>query len=116
MLYCLTGTWSLKELSEKSEPLSVNLRDVEQIFDCYVQELEDKAKKSHEAQKWIMFGYYKAMAIHLRKIKRKIRTDIVSRAVGFPTRHEREEIAAKERERLDREREAAFAHPTRREP
>jgi len=99
---------------EIREPFNVNLRDVESIFDRYIAEVEEKAEINWKRQKWIMHGYYKAIAIHLRKLKRKIRTDIVSHAIGFPTHHEREDFVRKERERLEKEREAAFKHPVRR--
>jgi len=99
---------------ETEEAFNVNLRDVESIFDRYIAEVEEKAEINWKRQKWIMHGYYKAIGVHLRKLKRKIRTDIISHAIGFPTRHEREDFTRKEGERLEKERRAAFEHPTRR--
>ena len=55
--------------------------DVDDVFTAKIQEAEDKAKSSFDHQKWMMFGYWKAIAIHLRKVQRRIRTELLTRAV-----------------------------------
>lgn len=66
--------------------------DIDQIFATYIAEIEAKAKVNYKRQKWIMFGYYKAIAVHLRRLHRMIRTDIFTKEAGFPTRHERSQL------------------------
>lgn len=36
-------------------------------------EAESKAEKSHERGKFIMYGYWKAIGVHMRKIHREVR-------------------------------------------
>lgn len=72
--------------------IQLDIAEFDKIWDDYVDEVEAKAKTNFSRQKWIMFGYYKAVVIHLRKLKRKIRNDLISKSVGFPTRHEREAL------------------------
>ena len=43
-----------------------------QILDRHIAEAEEKAKKSLDRRKYMMYGYWKAIAVHLRKVKREI--------------------------------------------
>lgn len=54
----------------------MRLVDVDRIFQTYIAEAEGKAKVSHERGKFIMYGYWKAIAIHLRKLRRRIVREI----------------------------------------
>jgi hypothetical protein len=62
---------------------------VDRVFQQHIAEIESKAKESYGRQKWMMFGYWKAVAIHLRKIHRMVRSDIAYIHAGFPTRFDR---------------------------
>jgi len=42
-----------------------------EILDRHVDEAEEKARVNYTRGKWMMFGYWKAIAVHLRKIKRE---------------------------------------------
>ena len=44
----------------------------EEILDRQIAEAEGKAHLSYERRKWMMFGYWKAIAVHLRKVKKEI--------------------------------------------
>ena len=46
------------------------------IFDRHIAEAEQKAQVSYNRRKWMMFGYWKAIAVHLRKIKRDVGKEI----------------------------------------
>jgi len=39
----------------------------------YEQELLLKAEKKHQQQKWLLEGYYKAVAVHIRHLQRIIK-------------------------------------------
>lgn len=41
------------------------------ILDAKILEAETKAQKSQAACKYIMYGYWKAIAVHFRKVKRE---------------------------------------------
>jgi hypothetical protein len=45
---------------------------VVELIDNHINEAEEKAKKSLERHKYMMFGYWKAIAVHLRKIRREL--------------------------------------------
>lgn len=46
---------------------------IEEILDRHIAEAENKARLSYDRRKWMMFGYWKAIAVHLRKIKKELR-------------------------------------------
>ena len=48
------------------------MESVSQIIDRHIAEAEQKAQTSYARKKWMMFGYWKAISVHLRKIKREI--------------------------------------------
>lgn len=70
---------SKKEWLPKGQVL-LDISDVDDIISTKILEAEDKAKTSYERQKWMMFGYWKAIAIHLRKIQHTIRTELIMKA------------------------------------
>lgn len=43
-----------------------------EILDRHIDEAEGKANKSLSRRKYMMYGYWKAIGVHLRKIKREI--------------------------------------------
>jgi hypothetical protein len=43
-----------------------------EIIDKHISEAETKADNSYNRRKWMMFGYWKAIGVHLRKIRREI--------------------------------------------
>ncbi len=43
------------------------------ILDRHIAEAEEKAQISYTRSKWMMFGYWKAIAVHLRKVKREFK-------------------------------------------
>lgn len=47
------------------------MNKVIEILDRHIAEAEEKAKKSHDRRKYMMYGYWKAIAVHLRKVKRE---------------------------------------------
>lgn len=51
----------------------MDLADVLAIIDRHIDEAEEKAKKSYERRKYMMYGYWKAIAVHLRKIRREVK-------------------------------------------
>jgi hypothetical protein len=52
------------------KPFGIRLRSYDLVFRLHIKEAETKARVSFERRKWMMFGYWKAVAIHLRKIYR----------------------------------------------
>ena len=42
------------------------------IIDKHIAEAEEKARKSHNYRKYMMYGYWKAIAVHLRRIRREV--------------------------------------------
>lgn len=56
----------------------MDIEKFDPIFQAYIADAEGKAKLSHERGKFIMYGYWKAIAIHLRKLRRRILNDINS--------------------------------------
>lgn len=42
------------------------------LLDKEISGAERKAEVSYERRKWMMFGYWKAIAIHLRRVKRHL--------------------------------------------
>lgn len=42
------------------------------ILERHIADAEQKARVNYDRRKWMMFGYWKAIAVHLRKIKREI--------------------------------------------
>lgn len=48
------------------------MNQVIEILDRHIAEAEEKARKSHDRRKYMMYGYWKAIAVHLRKIKREV--------------------------------------------
>jgi len=51
------------------------LPDILEILDRHIAEAEAKAQNSFDRRKWMMFGYWKAIAVHLRKVKREMRQE-----------------------------------------
>lgn len=51
----------------------MNTLDILGILDRHIDEAEGKANKSLSRRKYMMYGYWKAIAVHLRKVKREIR-------------------------------------------
>ena len=49
------------------------MKEVLDILDRHIAEAEAKAQTNYERRKWMMFGYWKAIAVHLRKVKREIK-------------------------------------------
>ncbi|MBA7709949.1 hypothetical protein ES703_118875 [subsurface metagenome] len=47
-----------------------------EIIDRHIAEAEEKARVSYDRRKWMMFGYWKAIAVHLRKVKREIKREV----------------------------------------
>jgi len=45
----------------------------EQIITRHISEVEAKATNAFEHRKYMMFGYYKAIAVYLRKIARQMK-------------------------------------------
>jgi hypothetical protein len=45
---------------------------IEAIIDKHIADAEFKAQVAFKHRKWMMFGYWKAIAVHLRKIKREL--------------------------------------------
>jgi hypothetical protein len=45
---------------------------VEEIIARHIAEAEKKAKNAYSRPKWMMFGYWKAIAVHLRKVKKEL--------------------------------------------
>jgi flagellar biosynthesis/type III secretory pathway chaperone len=43
-----------------------------EILDRHIAEAERKAQLSYDRHKWMMFGYWKAIAVHLRKVRKEI--------------------------------------------
>ena len=72
--------------------MDLTLAQLDKVFLDYIKECESKADTSLKRGKYIMYGYWKAIAIHLRKLHRQIRTSLVCESVGFPTRHDRRRI------------------------
>jgi len=48
----------------------------EEIIDRHIAEAEAKAANAYSRRKWMMFGYWKAIAVHLRKIKRELKKEL----------------------------------------
>jgi hypothetical protein len=44
-----------------------------EILDQHIAEAEEKAQKSHDHCKYMMYGYWKAIAVHLRGIRREVK-------------------------------------------
>ncbi|MCK4274617.1 MAG: hypothetical protein KAW90_06945 [Dehalococcoidales bacterium] len=44
-----------------------------EILDQHIVEAEEKARESYARRKWMMFGYWKAIAVHLRKVKKELK-------------------------------------------
>jgi hypothetical protein len=49
------------------------------ILDRHIDEAEEKASKSLERRKYMMYGYWKAIAVHLRRIKREFKKEITGK-------------------------------------
>lgn len=47
-----------------------------EILDRHIAEAEEKARLNYGRNKWMMFGYWKAIAVHLRKVKRELRKEL----------------------------------------
>lgn len=47
------------------------MRNIVEILDEHIAEAEEKAQVNYGRQKWMMFGYWKAIGVHLRKVKRE---------------------------------------------
>jgi hypothetical protein len=60
----------------------LDIVDVDDIFGELTLEADSKAKTSFDRQKWMMFGYWKAIAIHLRKARRTLRSELIKKAVS----------------------------------
>lgn len=41
------------------------------LLEAKIKECEEKARISHARRKYLMYGYWKAIAVHFRKIKRE---------------------------------------------
>lgn len=41
-----------------------------------IDEAESKAEQSHKRHKYIMYGYWKAIAVHFRKIRREFQKEV----------------------------------------
>lgn len=44
---------------------------ISEILQRHIDEAEGKADLSQKRRKWMMYGYWKAIAVHLRKVKRE---------------------------------------------
>lgn len=51
------------------------MRTAMQIIDDHITHVESQATNALEHRKYMMYGYYKAVAVHLRKIARQIRKE-----------------------------------------
>lgn len=47
--------------------------DALEIIYAHIDRVESQAKNAFDHRKYMMFGYYKAVAVHLRKIARQIK-------------------------------------------
>jgi hypothetical protein len=45
------------------------------IIENYITDIEAKAENALKHRKYMMYGYYKAVAVHLRKIARQIKQE-----------------------------------------
>lgn len=52
-----------------------NKRRLDALFARHIDEAERKAGESLAKRKYIMFGYWKAIAVHLRKIRREFKKE-----------------------------------------
>jgi hypothetical protein len=52
------------------------MADVLAIMDRKIAEAEEKARVNYDRGKWMMFGYWKAIAVHLRKVKMELRKEL----------------------------------------
>lgn len=46
------------------------MESIIEILDRYIAEAEEKARVNYARRKWMMFGYWKAIAVHLHKVKK----------------------------------------------
>lgn len=53
------------------------------IIEKYIDEVESKAENSLAHRKYMMYGYYKAVAVYLRKIARQIKKEEVNGLPGM---------------------------------
>ncbi|HUT96611.1 MAG TPA: hypothetical protein VMW60_00630 [Dehalococcoidales bacterium] len=44
-----------------------------EILDRHIADAERRAQLSYDRRKWMMFGYWKAIATHLRKVKKELK-------------------------------------------
>ena len=56
----------------------ISLDVVLKVLSEYERELLQLAEKKHQQQKWLLEGYYRAVAVHIRKLQRKIKSLEVS--------------------------------------
>jgi hypothetical protein len=47
--------------------------DILKILDSHIADAEAKAESSLKHRKYMMYGYWKAIAVHLRKVKREFK-------------------------------------------
>ena len=47
--------------------------NVIEILDRHIADAEEKARVSYKRQKWMMFGYWKAVGVHLRKVRKEFK-------------------------------------------
>jgi hypothetical protein len=60
-------------LGANSSPMGVpNMESIIEILDRHIAEAEEKARVAYSRRKWMMFGYWKAIAVHLRKVKKEL--------------------------------------------
>ena len=52
------------------------MTEIVKILDRHISDAEQKAKVSYDRQKWMMFGYWKAIGVHLRKVKRELKKGV----------------------------------------
>lgn len=47
------------------------------VLDKKIKECEEKAATAHKRHKYIMYGYWKAIAVHFRKVRRDFRKEVI---------------------------------------
>jgi hypothetical protein len=70
------GSWQPETgRSRRYKWTSGNLK-LDALLEKHIEDAEEKAEKSLAKRKYIMFGYWKAIAVHMRKIRREIRNEL----------------------------------------
>ena len=52
--------------------------DILKILDSHIADAEAKAEVNHQRRKYMMYGYWKAIGVHLRKVRREFKKELQS--------------------------------------